>query len=134
MDAGPNFGAPLASLATADTVAQAVIGLTLGADVRSDVDLGLSFEAVTNTRPSGQGSLAAFIDNANRIQGPNTARFVIPGVADPVEVAVGLAGVGEGRAVVQAAGERAAHAGGGARRCARGRRLRQLPWHIHATQ
>jgi hypothetical protein len=84
VDAGPNFGAPLASLATADTVAQAVIGLTLGADVRSDVDLGLSFEAVTNTRPSGQGSLAAFIDNANRIQGPNTARFVIPGVADPL--------------------------------------------------
>jgi uncharacterized repeat protein (TIGR01451 family) len=99
VDAAANFSGTLASLSTATTVAQAVIPLTLTTQLRANVDLGLSFEAVTNTRSSGQGSLAAFIDNANRIQGPNTARFVIPGASDPMGRAADP-GVAAGVAVI----------------------------------
>jgi hypothetical protein len=41
----------------------------------SNVDFGLSANAVTNTSSSGQGSLSQFVTNANLIAGPNAMRF-----------------------------------------------------------
>lgn len=64
-------GANLSSLTAASTVAQAVSNVTVTAAPVSDVDLGLSFNVVTNTNNAGIGSLRQFILNSNELNNTN---------------------------------------------------------------
>ncbi len=43
---------------------------------QTNVDFGFSYNVVTNTDNSGQGSLEQFIRNANALTGANETRFV----------------------------------------------------------
>lgn len=61
------------SLVTAEHVT--IVASTAGNDI-ANVDSGFSFNVVTNTEDSGQGSLRQFVDNANVISGNNSMRFV----------------------------------------------------------
>ena len=71
------------SIADRDTAPGAGVGdfnqaLTANGGSLSHVDFGFSFDAITHTGDSGEGSLRAFLDNANAIAGPNAAAFTIP--------------------------------------------------------
>lgn len=71
-DAASNTtNANLSTLNTVSTVAQAVSSVTVGGSNIANVDLGLSFNVVTNTNTSGIGSLHQFLLNSNELDNVN---------------------------------------------------------------
>jgi photosystem II stability/assembly factor-like uncharacterized protein len=62
------------------------VTVVLSSDL-SGVDFGFSYNLITNTRNSGQGSLRQFITNANTIAGGNSSQFFIPDTDPNVQTA-----------------------------------------------
>jgi hypothetical protein len=91
---GPCFGGrtitgsdDATTLATAEHIAQ----VTVGQDSQTNVDFAFSFDAVTTTADSGQGSLRQYFTNANAVRGPNRMRFVPVERAPAREATMGVA-------------------------------------------
>ena len=71
-DASSNTtSANISTLNTASLVAQAVSNATISSAAVTDVDLGLSFNVVTNTNTAGLGSLYQFLLNSNELDNVN---------------------------------------------------------------
>jgi len=71
-DASSNTtSANISTLNTTSLVAQAVSSVTISSSAVANVDLGLSFNVVTNTNTSGIGSLHQFLLNSNELDNVN---------------------------------------------------------------
>ena len=64
----------LAALNTATTIAQSQAPVTVAAGSVTGVDFGYSFDVITNTANSGQGSLRQFVTNSNTLTNANLAQ------------------------------------------------------------
>jgi hypothetical protein len=85
------FGAAMGgeNALVADTATQSTltgaehwVAVPVAASDVAGVDLGFSYELITNTNDAGQGSLRQFLGNANLVAGVQTSRFNIP-TTDP---------------------------------------------------
>ncbi len=106
----------LAALNTATTIAQSQATVTVGGATVSAVDFGYSFDVITNTLNTGQGSLRQFLTNANTLTNANLAQvgqtagrettiFMIPSGAAVPGLRAGLVNqltgaAGDARAVI----------------------------------
>jgi uncharacterized repeat protein (TIGR01451 family) len=64
----------LAALNTATTVAESQATVTVGSATVTGVDFGYSFDVISNTLNTGQGSLRQFLTNANTLTNANLAQ------------------------------------------------------------
>lgn len=66
VDAGQNLSsATLGSLTSSTQTPQSISTVAITSYALSEIDFGYNFDTIVNTNPSGQGSLAQFIINAN---------------------------------------------------------------------